>query len=264
MTTQLNEAGLKPVVDAMRNINIGDIETASKCSQLEEIDNSTNEPIFEIPKYDQFQHLIAVPDPQLQIPQSVDIDKETGNIYVADSLNQKIKIFSEIGNKVNEFENGSMTCPYGVLVYRKIIYVTDWGIHAISKFSIRSYTKTLQVGKKGPGKRQFDTPQNLSLSPDKYIYVADCKNDRLQILDGNLHFKGRFRHHLMLRPVDVKFSHSQLFVLTIDNPCLHIFTLSREFVRSIISSGFGLQTRSSYSFCLDQCFSTFFFSRHPF
>ena len=104
----------------------------------------------------------------------------------------------------------------------------------------------------GSRKEQFNLPQNLTLSPDKRIYVADCDNDRLQILDCNLDFKGSFRHPSIINPVDIKFNNSQLFVLTDDSPCLHIFTLSGEFVRSIISRGFGvLQISFSFFFCLD-------------
>ena len=161
----------------------------------------------------------------------------------------RIKIFSETGDVVNEFPTSSS--PHGVLIVDERVYVTDFRLHKLSMYSIPDYQMISQVGGKGSGSEQFDHPQNLSLSPDKHIYVADCDNNRLQILDCNLYFKGRFQHPYMVYPVDVKFSHSHLFVLTKDNPCLHIFTLSKEFVRSIIICGVGLQIWYPRHFCLD-------------
>ena len=57
----------------------------------------------------------------------------------------------------------------------------------------------------------------------------------------------------MSHPVDVKFSNNEMFVLSCeDNPCLHVFSLSGEKSRSIVTSGiFGMQVSIPYSFCLD-------------
>ena len=238
-----------PLVSTAKHRNSGDFETDPKRPRLEKTYDSKINPILITPQYDTFQHLIAVAEPILETPQGVFIDEDRGHIYMADCYSDRIKIFSETGDVVNYFHTSYN--PYGVLIVEDRVYVMDWGPHKLSMYSIPDYQMISQVGELGSGSEQFDHPQNLSLSPDKHIYVADCDNNRLQILDVNLSFKGRFQHPSMTNPVDVKFSHSQLFVLTKTNPCLHIFTLSKEFVRSIITRGPGLQTRSSYFFCLD-------------
>ena len=237
-----------PLVCTAKHRNSEYFEIYPKRPRLENPGDSNINPILITPQYDTFQHLIVVANSILRTPLSVSVGEDRGYIYVADSYKCRIIIFSETGDVVNEFHTSSS--PHGILIVEDRVYVTDLVLHKLFMYSIPDYQMISQVGELGSGSEQFDHPQNLSLSPDKHIYVADCDNDRLQILDCNLHFKGRFQHHSMVYPVDIKFSHSQLFVLTIDDPCLHIFTLSKEFVRSIITKGL-LQNRPSYFFCLD-------------
>ena len=239
-----------PLVNTAKHRNSGDFEEYPKCPHLENTGDSNIKLPLMIPQYDTFQYLIAVAKPIFKMgSRGIFIDEDRGHIYVVDHSRDRIQIFSETGDSVNFF----YTCfsPHGVLVVEDRVYVMDRGPHKLSMFSTPYHEMISQVGGRGSGSEQFDQPHNLSLSPDKHIYVADCNNSRLQILDCNLHFKGTFQHPSMTNPLDIKFSHSQLFVLTINDPCLHIFTLSKEFVRSIITRGPGLQTRSSYFFCLD-------------
>ena len=240
-----------PLVSTAKHRNSGDFETDPKRPRLEKTCDSKINPNLITPQYDTFQHLIVVTNSILDMmPSVISVDEDRGHIYVADSYKCRIIIFSETGDVVNEFPTSSS--PHGILIVEDRVYVTDLVLHKLSMYSIPDYQMISQVGELGSGSEQFDHPQNLSLSPDKHIYVTDCDNNRLQILDCNLHFKGNFQHPSMINPVDIKFSNSQMFVLTMASPCLHIFTLSREFVRSIITRGFGLQTWFPYFFCLDE------------
>ena len=90
------------------------------------------------------------------------------------------------------------------------------------------------------------------MSQNRQIYVTDEFNNRIHIFDENLVFKQLFHHPTMFRPVDVKFSTNQMFVLSmIDNPCIHIFTLSGEKSHWLISRGYKRQVRAGLFFCLD-------------
>ena len=57
----------------------------------------------------------------------------------------------------------------------------------------------------------------------------------------------------MSQPVDVKFSNNEMFVLSCeDNPCLHVFSLSGEKSRSLVTSGgVGMLFKTPFFFCLD-------------
>ena len=56
----------------------------------------------------------------------------------------------------------------------------------------------------------------------------------------------------MTTPVDVKFTNDEMFVLRFnDNPCIHVFTLSGEKSRSLVTIGYGRQVKGANFFCLD-------------
>ena len=58
----------------------------------------------------------------------------------------------------------------------------------------------------------------------------------------------------MTTPVDVKFTNNEMFVLSReDNPCIHVFTLSGEKSRSLVTRGeIGMQVKRAYFFCWER------------
>ena len=109
-----------------------------------------------------------------------------------------------------------------------------------------------RAGKEGSGNEDFDSPSQLDISPNEHLYVADEVNNKLQILTTNLEFQESLPHPSMFQPVDVKFTSNEIFVLSSeDNPCIHIFTLSGDKSRSLITCGNGMQVDHALFFCLD-------------
>ena len=110
-----------------------------------------------------------------------------------------------------------------------------------------------RLGKEGFENEEFNYPRQLAISPNQLLYVADRNNNRLQILHGNLVFQGSLKHQTMTQPVDVKFSNNEIFVLSCENnPCIHVFSLSGEKSRSLVTrGGMGMKVEGAYLFCLD-------------
>ena len=166
--------------------------------------------------------------------------------------NSRIQIFSQTGCFLNKFGNKYLKQPYGILVHLGNIFVTDIYLHAIFQFELIYLKMVKRAGKEGSGNEDFDSPSQLDISPNEHLYVADEVNNRLQILTTNLEFQGSLRHPSMFQPVDVKFTSNEIFVLSSeDNPCIHIFTLSGDKSRSLITCGNGMQVDHALFFCLD-------------
>ena len=239
MATRLTDTATVPIVDTM------------------ELGTTPHPMLAAIPDYTTFKHLIAVGNigigrRDVKWPYGVSAHEDTGRIYVVDSYNHRIQVFSETGDYVNQFGNQHLSGPWGILIHEDSVYVTDYWSHALFLFSRRDLSLVKRAGKKGSGKEEFNFPRQLAISPNELVYVADDKNNRIQILNSDLGFKGSLQHPSMNRPVDVKFSMKEMFVLSCeDNPCVHIFTLSGEKIVSVISRGHELQVRRAYFFCLD-------------
>ena len=216
-------------------------------------------PMPAIPDYAAFQQPIVAVGKQgsasgeLMYPRGVSIELELGHIYVADRGNSRIQIFSQKGDYLNQFSHQHLKSPCGILIHLDNIYVTDTDQPAIFLFKLPDLTMVKRVGKRGSGKKEFNEPRQLAISPNQHLYVADTYNNRLQILSANLAFQGSLRHQTMTQPVDVKFSNNEIFVLGYrDNPCIHVFSLSGEKSRSLVTrGGIGMQVNRAYFFCLD-------------
>ena len=191
---------------------------------------------------------------ELNWPRGVTIEQASGHIYVADILNKRMQIFSETGECLNQFGDQHLKQPWGVLIYQDSIFVTDMGLHAIFRFKLSDLTMIKRVGKFGSARKEFNNPRQLAISPNQLLYVPDLFNNRIQILSTDLAFQGSLRHPTMTKPEDVKFTSCEMFVLSYqDNPCIHVFTLSGEKSRSLVTrGGIGMHVSEAYFFCLDR------------
>ena len=185
-------------------------------------------------------------------PRGVSIEPTTDYIYVVGIEGGQIYIFSQTGDYINRFGDIHLIKPWGIQIYRDNIYVTDVRLCEIIRFRIPELKMIQRVGKGGSGRKEFRFPRQLAISPKQQLYVADQLNDRLQILTTDLKFQAILEHQTMTKPSDVKFSNNEMFVLsTRDNPCIHVFTLSGEESRSLVTNGHGMQIIQAWFFCMD-------------
>ena len=233
-------------------------ERISRLGEIVQLETLPIPPMPAIPNYATFlQPIVAVGKQgsapgEFNGPRGVSIDTESGHIYVADMDNKRIQIFSETGDYLNQFGHQHLIRPWGILIHQDSIYVTDINQHAIFLFKLSDLTMVKRVGKRGYGNEEFISPGQLTISPNQHLYVADRDNNRIQILSTDLAFQDSLRHQTMKQPVDVKLSNNEMFVLSCeDNPCIHVFTLSGEKSRSIVTRGIGMQVKGGFFFCLD-------------
>ena len=185
-------------------------------------------------------------------PRGVTIEPTTEYIYVTDSKNGLIHIFSQTGDYINHFKDPCLSRPWGILIHLDNIYVTDTQRQVIFLFRLPVLKMIKKVGKIGSGREEFRYPTQLAISPNQRLYVTDTYNDRLQILTTKLEFTDSLQHQTMHYPIDVKFSNDEIFVLSkTDWLCIHVFTLSGEMTRSIVTRGSGMQVKGARFFCLD-------------
>ena len=224
--------------------------------QIVLVDIPTSPPVQAIPNYSAFhQPILAVgkrgtAPGEFDSPRNISIETESGHIYVTDCNNSRIQLFSSTGEYLNQFGDQHLKWPCGILNHLDNIYVTDTWHHNLSQFKLPELNMIKQVGRRGSGNEEFISPSQLAISPNNLLYVADQANNRLQILTSSLSFRGTLQHQTMKRPVDVKFTQKEIFVLTYKNSTIHVFTLSGRKSRTIVTRN-GMQDLKACSFCLD-------------
>ena len=200
-----------------------------------------------VPQYDAFQHLTVVT--RTEKCRGLAVDKKTGNIYVTDTSNNCIRVFTKDGQYLAKF--GNILVPWAVRIDGDYLYVTDIGLNTMRVYSLRIRPEPSEVRVSSLKINNFNPPRGFDIF-NNLIYVADEYGDRVQILTRNLRFYGTLKTRIMTRPVDVNFSKNLIFVLSsLDNPCIHIFALKGNYIRSIITRGVGKQVLQSYFFLVD-------------
>jgi len=117
----------------------------------------------------------------------------SGNIYVADTYNNRIQVFDNSGTFMKAWGqkgtgSGSFAAPYDVAVDGDgNVYVADTGNYRVQKFDANGVYLG-RWGQKGRGNGDFAFVGGIAVGPDGAIYTVDAKLHRVQIFDN----QGRF------------------------------------------------------------------------
>ncbi|KAF0134852.1 MAG: Tripartite motif-containing protein 71 [Candidatus Saganbacteria bacterium] len=132
---------------------------------------------------------------QFYFPQDVcistigDISTSLGNIFIADTGNNRIQRIDKDGSFQYQFGkfgsgSGQFNTPSSIAVdFNYYIYVVDQENSRVQKFDIRgNFVKSWGSFGKETGK--FENPKGITIDYAGNIYVADSGNDRIQKFDG--------------------------------------------------------------------------------
>ena len=121
---------------------------------------------------------------QFKRPQGIAVDS-AGNVYVADTNNNRIQKFNSAGGIIATWGNsgsgsGQFSIPAALALDTEgNVYVAESGNNRVQKFnSMGGYIS--QWGTKGSGNGQFLTPSGIAVDSSGNVYVAESGNDRVQ------------------------------------------------------------------------------------
>ena len=192
---------------------------------------------------------------QLSLPRGVTVEKNTGNIYIADQSNNCVKVFDSTGKYLFKFGDnegeGKMFCPLSVAICGDRIFISQ-GNHCILNYQLNGKFIS-KIGKYGNRELEFNCPFGLTIDESNgNIYVSGYINNLIQILSQDFRFISQFGKDTLNQPRDVKLSKEHIFVLDVSNPCLHLFNYNHILHKSVISRGKGMELIDPYYFFIDQ------------
>ena len=189
-------------------------------------------------------------------PRRVAFDEKSQRIYVANTKfgSSNISVFSVTGEYIDRVCGRQVSYPSGIAIIGDNAFVSDTWLHCVFKFKLPTFISVSKVGKEGTGVGKFQFPRGLTVA-DGYVYVADSYNNRIVVMTTGLQHSNYITHQTMTSPCDVRVNNNQLYVLSgRDSPCLHVFSLTGEKIRSLITRNTdgNSQVRRCLSFCLDK------------
>ena len=191
---------------------------------------------------------------ELWLPFSVAILEETHQIFVVNTYNDRVEIFSETGEYFSQLGVGQLSLPYGIAIHGDSVYVSCLLDHTVSKFSLNETCLVRRIGGRGSNNGQFNYPRQLTTDPIGHLFIADDENNRICIHDPDLNYLRNIPHQSMSmsEPWGIKVSLDRLYILCpSNNPCMHVLTLEGGKLHSLITCGECLDVIKSWFFCLD-------------
>ena len=214
-----------------------------------------------VPRYEDMKSVVSAgrkgrAPGELWSPNAVAIDSNTNYIYVAEGnmfdRSPRISIFTDKAEFLYAYTHERMQCPEGIAIHRNNVYVTDTRVNAVFQLVIDSDILLVNgLGALGTGNNEFNAPANLAVSPNGNVYVADTKNNRIQVLDPSLNFIQTLAEQLIEQPRDIKLTADSVYVLCSISPCISVFSYSGVKLRSLITLGYLKQVHVANYFCLD-------------
>ena len=111
---------------------------------------------------------------ELNYPSCMSIHYKTGNIYIADTYNHRVQVFSYNGDYLFMFSE-KMNSPFGICVFQNTVFVTQYGGHCVNMYELEGKLMK-SVGSNGNGEAQFNYPHGIDVSDRNHnIYVCDYK-----------------------------------------------------------------------------------------
>jgi len=135
-------------------------------------------------------------------------------------------------------DNGRLFNPDGVAVKDNIIAVSDYGSHQVKKYSLQGELLSI-IGCYGHKNGQFNYPRGLAFNNNKFLYVVDGNNYRVQVFKQDDMFAfsfgnrgintGQFQwpDRIVIDP------NYNVLVTDYKANCIHVFSHSGQFIQTI-------------------------------
>lgn len=136
---------------------------------------------------------------QFDFPQSVAINRTLGLIYVSDTNNHRIQVFTLNGTYIGQWGalgagNGQLNAPGGIAIAESTgtVYVADYGNNRVQYFSaLGAYAG--KWGTFGVGNGQFTGPNGIAFhAPTGTVYVSEFGGNRVQYFTAAGVFLGKW------------------------------------------------------------------------
>ena len=210
-----------------------------------------------VPRYDTCTSIVATGKEgsapgELNTPSGVAIHEDTHQIFIANHYNHRVEIFSEMGEFLYQLGIGQLSRPYGIALHGDIVYVSCWGDHTVSKFSLNEMYLVRRIGGRGSNIKQLCFPYQLTTDYIGRVFTADYYHRRICIHDPDLNHLHNITLQFMSVPYDVKVSHDRIYVLCpYINTYIHVLTLEGDKLHSPITSREGMDLITPNFFCFD-------------
>ena len=166
------------------------------------------------------------------------------SLYIADTLNSRIQIFSTAGLFLSEFGKEQLAYPHSIALCDKWVFVGDYILNAVFKFKTKNNKFVCQSAR-----GELKCPCGITAGSNREVLVADCEHNRIAVLNLEMKLVREIGKDRLKSPCDVKINNNIIIVADnneINN--IHVFTQSGDAIISFIKLDNGA---GNIYFCFD-------------
>uniref|UniRef100_UPI00397ED146 NHL repeat-containing protein n=1 Tax=Salmonella sp. s51228 TaxID=3159652 RepID=UPI00397ED146 len=179
------------------------------------------------------------------------LDNTNSHVYVADTGNKRIQVVDRDGKYVNAFGSDYLTEPRCITLCNHSIFVTDEAQHNVIKFS-EDGVFILKVGSRGTGQLEFNIPYGIAFE-DSLLYICDFHNNRVQILDTELHYINTVKNSHFSSPTTIQVSATAIHVMKQNDNNVYLFSKATNKLLQIIHlTGQEYKMKTHFYFAIDK------------
>ena len=125
-------------------------------------------------------------------PRGIAVHPITGQIYVADEVNNRVQVFNNDLTYSDSIGAGQLSYPYDVALDGVgTLYVVNNGSHCIDAFASDG-THLRQFGSHGYYDEELSSPKHIAIDAYNYIYITEYDNHRISVFNTD----GKFVQHI--------------------------------------------------------------------
>ncbi len=121
---------------------------------------------------------------------------------------------------------------YSAVAILILVAILVWAGGAVNWNQEPPYELAQHWGEKGNGPAQFNDSTGIAITADA-VFVADARNNRIQVFDKQGTFKRAFGNKVLGRPMNMAIAGDRLYVPDYFKDVIHVFTLDGEYRRAI-------------------------------
>ena len=183
---------------------------------------------------------------ELNDPWGLDINRDSGDIYITDQLNNRVQVFDSECRFKSTFNSTDVQQPLGIAVHNGKVFVCEATTENILVFDLEGkllnrFGNTVGFNSTSYGIAIHESTGN--------IYVCNFKNNQIQIYNENMEAVNSLTG--FKNPCYILLTDTHIIILDKGNPCLHWYNYDLDLVRSFITRGPELQVENVAAFCLD-------------
>ena len=185
---------------------------------------------------------------QFMNPLGISIDRNTNEVYVVDTSNNRIQVMSITCDHLRSLTHEYLNAPHRICLSDNEVFVTDQGTFLLKFHKSGKFLK--KVGSRGTIPGSFSAIKGMCYE-EGLVYVCDGGIQLINIFDSELKYLKNFAYGEINNPNDITIHANSIYILSVDQNVIYYYNKDCSLQNTIKLSGQKVPMTNAYFFTMD-------------